>query len=213
MTTLSHRYRVAIVTLAVVAPLAVFLQYNVPAQGDLGLIRDRVPQVFGSWVMSAEREPDEKEIQILETKAILGRTYTRGRTEDVDLSIVYAPNNRRVAHPPEVCYKGSGWSVERSEVYTFPVGGKPFQVNRLLLIQGTKRLLVLYWYKAGPNYYASYIRMQWGIIWSQLTLRSSSSALLRASANSSGPDEDAAIYATLEEFVATALPEITPALP
>jgi EpsI family protein len=214
MQTLKQRYTVAVVILAVVAPLAVFFQYNVPAPADLGQLRDRVPVAFGDWTMTAEREPSQQEIEILETEAILTRTFSRGSPPDVDLSVVYAPNNRRVAHPPEVCYKGSGWSVEHSEACSFEVeGGKPFQANRLLLLRSNKRLLVLYWYKAGSDYYASYLKMQWGIVWSQLTFRSSSSALIRVSAESSGPDEDARVYAVLEEFTARALPAITPALP
>jgi EpsI family protein len=213
MQTLRQRCTVAIVAMAVVAPLAIFFQYNVPAPADLGLLRDHVPQAIGPWTMSDEREPSEKEVEILETKAILTRTYTRGTKPDVDFSIVYAPNNRRVAHPPEICYKGSGWSVENSTVVQFPVEGKPFKANRLLLLRGGKRLLVLYWYKAGADYFASYLKMQWATIWYQMTLRSSSSALIRVSAESSGPDEDAEIFATLEEFAALALPAVTPALP
>jgi EpsI family protein len=213
MQTLDSRYKVAAVILALVAPIAIFFQYNVPAAATLGELRERVPTAFGPWTMTAEHEPSEKEIQILETKAILTRTYSRGQTPDPSLSIVYAPNNRRVAHPPEICYKGSGYTIEQSQVIAFPVNGQTFRVNRLLLRKSGVRLLVLYWYKAGPAYYASYLKMQWATIWYQLTLRSSSSALIRVSAQSPGPDQDAAIYATLQDFAAAALPKITPALP
>ncbi|NQT52173.1 EpsI family protein [bacterium] len=213
MDSLKHRYRTAIWILAIVAPIAVFFQYNVPPPADLGVLRDRVPQTFGDWIMTAEHEPGPLEIEILETKAILTRSYSCGGETDVDLSIVYAANNRRVAHPPEICYKGSGWSVEGKSVSEFAVGGHPFRANRLLLRKSGRRLLVLYWYKAGPAYHASYLKMQWGTIWYQLTFRSSSSALLRASAQSAGPDDDSRVFALLEGFTALALPSISAALP
>lgn len=213
MRTLTQRYRLAIVAMALVMPFAIFFHYNVPAPADLAFLRARVPKGFGPWIMVAEREPSQKEVDILETKAILTRTYSSGDKGNVDLSIVYAPNNRRVAHPPELCYKGAGWSVEGNQVHEFPVETQPFKVNRLLLRKSGRRLLVLYWYKAGPAYYASYLKMQWGTIWYQLTLRSSSSALIRVSAESPGPDDDDGVFATLEEFASRAIPSITPALP
>ena len=213
MGTLKRRYILAIVLLAVVGPLAVFLQFNVPPAADLGLLADRVPRRIGEWRATGDHEPDPLEVRILETKAILTRDFAKPGHPSVALSLTYAPNNRRVAHPPEICYKGGGWNVEQSEVLTLKVNGQDFRVNRLLLLQGPARLLVLYWYKAGPHCYASYVRMQWGTIWGQITMRSRSSALIRVTAMSPSAESDAAVYDTLREFAALAIPPVTDAVP
>ena len=212
MSTLRTRYTVAIVAMAIVAPLALYFQYSVPPAQSLETLKDKVPAGIGPWSMIGERGPTDEERRILETDAILTRTYSRGLALQCDLSITFAKDNRRVAHPPEICYKGSGWSVEEKKVVDFPVEGRPFQANKLLLVHGTSRMVVLYWYKAGPEYSASYLRMQWNIIKTFFTRRGSSSALIRVSAMSSGPDDDKNVLATLRDFAALALPAVTSAL-
>jgi len=198
--------------MAVVAPLALLLQFDVPPPASLEDIGPKVPQRIGEWVAIDERPPSKQEVEILETEAILTRTYSRGAPPDVDLSLVFAQDNRRVAHPPEICYKGAGWTVESNQVTEFPVEERSFYANRLLLVRGGKRMLVVYWFKAGPYYCASYLRMQWNIVRLHLTRRGSSSALVRVSAMSSGPEEDEQIVATLCEFAAVAIPAMRPAL-
>ena len=214
MSTLKKRYVVAIVALAAATPLALYLQYDVPPGQSLEQLKEKIPTAIGPWVMIAERGPTDDERRILETDAILTRTYAAGAGSPCDLSIVFSKDNRRVAHPPEICYKGSGWSVEENEVIQFPVEGfaRPFEANRLLLLQGGQRLHVLYWFKAGPAYSASYLRMQWNIIKAHFTHRGSSSALIRVSATCQSPDEDAQVLRTLRGFAALAIPAVTAAM-
>jgi EpsI family protein len=206
-----HTYRkrclVAIVAMAIVGPLALFFQFDVPAPSTADVLKD-IPTQIGPWVMIDERGPSEDEKRILETDAILTRTYSQGEPPQCDLSVVFARDNRRVAHPPEICYKGAGWMVEKRDVAEFPVAGEPFRVNRLLLLRGTSRMLVLYWYKAGPVSTENYLAMQWHIIKTQITRRGSSSALCRVSAMSTAPERDEATVATLREFAALAIPEV-----
>ena len=178
---------------------------------DIGVL-EIIPRTIGPWNVVSERGPSEKEKEILETDAILTRTYSRGTPLQCELSVVFARDNRRVAHPPEICYKGSGWTVEKRSVVGFPVAGKPFRANRLLLLRGTARMLVLYWYKAGPHATENYLNMQWHIVASHFTRRGSSSALCRVSALSPGPDDDHATVATLREFAALAIPAVDQAI-
>ncbi|MFW6108438.1 MAG: exosortase C-terminal domain/associated protein EpsI [bacterium] len=210
-----HTYRrrcgVALVAMAVVAPLVLYFQFDVPAEADLDSLQD-IPTELGPWHMVDERGPTEKEREILETDAILTRTYSRGQPPQCDLSVVFARDNRRVAHPPEICYKGSGWLVEQRQVETFDVDGEPFRANRLLLLHGTSRLIVLYWYKAGEVCTDNYLKMQGHIILSHLTRRGSSSALCRVSAMSPAPDRDGAVLATLRGFARRAIPAVNAAV-
>lgn len=222
MSTLKKRYAVGIVLLSVVTPLALLFQYNVPPPAELAVLSRRIPKRIGSWYGGRDRPPSKKEIEILETEAILTRRYgcaTR-KGPDVDFSVVYSENNRRIAHPPQICYKGAGWNVEEQELIEFDglvVNGEPFRANRLLLTKGGAKggtfLHVLYWFKGGPNYYADYLRMQWGIIWTQFRLRTSSSALLRVSVQTQDKEQDELILDTLKQFTREAIPVVTEAIP
>jgi EpsI family protein len=206
MHTLQTRFLVAILALAVTTPLVLYLQYDVPAGQSFESLRDKVPATIGTWHQVAERGPTEDEKRILETDAILTRTYSRGEGPNCDLSITFARDNRRVAHPPEICYKGSGWGVEEKEVVELSIDGQPFYVNRLLLIRGNSRLHVFYWFKAGPSNSASYLAMQWNIIKLHFTHRGSGSALLRLTATSTHAEDDKPALAALREFAAVAIP-------
>jgi EpsI family protein len=212
MHTLKKRTVIAIAAMAVVAPLALFLQYSVPPTGEIGKLEDSLPRVIGDWAFLYDSKPTKKEIEILETKAILTRAFTRGGRDQVDLSITYAPENRRVAHPPELCYKGSGWSVEDKTQIDVPTPAGPFPVVRLLLIRGENRLVLLYWFKAGADYTAGYWHMQWLLIKDQFLNRKGSSALLRAGCTFTGPSNDERITEMLKGFIAEALPSITKAV-
>ncbi|MFP4058368.1 MAG: exosortase C-terminal domain/associated protein EpsI [Candidatus Brocadiia bacterium] len=214
MKRLRTRYFVAMGAMALLAPLALYLQYDVPPPASVEPLRAAIPRVIDGWTMVDERGPTEDEKRILETDAILTRTYRRsggGETARADLSVVFAKDNRRVAHPPEICYKGSGWSIESKSLVHFPVRGQPFEANRLLLVRGGHRLLVLYWYRAGPAYTANYLRMQWLIVKSHLLSRASNSALVRVSALSPAAEEDDEVTALLKDFAAVAIPEVTAA--
>ena len=211
MRTLKSRYIVAIVAMALVAPIALYFQFDVPPAASADVFK-AVPHQIGPWAMVSERGPSEDERRILETDAIMTRTYSKGETTQCDLSTVFARDNRRVAHPPEICYKGSGWAVESRSVEQFPVEGEPFRTNRLLLLRGQVRLLVLYWYKAGPTCTENYLKMQWNIIKTHFSRRGSSSALIRVSAVSPSPNDDEKTVATLREFAALAIPAINKAI-
>jgi len=212
--TLKQRYVVAIVAMAIVAPLALYLQFDVPPPSSIGPIQDAIPATLGEWhKVGEDREATEIEKKILETDAILNRSYSRGEPILCDLSVVFAQDNRRVAHPPEICYKGAGWTVESKQVVDVSVDGSPFPVNQLLLLRGEARQWVFYWYKAGPESSANYLRMQWSIIKSHFRKRGSSSALIRLSTVASSPDDDQAVLAALRQFATVAIPAVTAAVP
>jgi len=206
-----HSYKtrciVAVAVMAVAGPLALYLQFDVPAASTADVLKD-IPTEFGPWRMVDERGPSEDEKRILETDAILTRTYARGEPPQCDLSVVFPRDNRRVAHPPEICYKGSGWLVEKRDVVEFPVADQPFRANRLLLLRGEARLLVLYWYKAGDECMANYLSMQFNIIKTHIVRRGSSSALCRVSAMSPATDRDDEVESTLRAFAGLAIPEV-----
>jgi EpsI family protein len=212
VSTTRRRYLVVIVAMAILAPLALYLQYDVPPPEDIESLKEAIPKRIGMWTMIRESGPSEDEIRILETKAILTRTYSCGFLPEMELSVVFAKDNRRVAHPPEICYKGAGWNVEGKQIVEFPVGDEPFRANRRLLTHGEQRLLLLYWYNAGREYTPNYLLMQGLIIKAHLLNRRSSSALIRVSTRSPSAADDEEIAAQLCKFAAQAIPHVTAAI-
>ena len=95
------------------------------------------------------------------------------------MAVVYSPDNRRVVHPPEVCYKGAGW--ECSEKVVVQHDGIPPLVRLKLANSNSRHDIVLYCYKAGNEITSNYYRHQLNIIANQTLMRATSSALLRFS--------------------------------
>jgi EpsI family protein len=204
--------------LAIVAPVVLYTNYDVPEPASIEAVKDNIPEFLGGrdgWEMVKWVDPEPDEVRILETKAILRCMYELKKRPAplCELSLVFAQDNRRAAHPPEICYKGAGWSVQRHEVIPIPINGQPFYVNRLLLLHRNERMWVLYWFKTGSECCASYLRMQWNIIKSHLLRRGSSSALIRLSVKSRSQDEDQEVFADLLDFAKVAIPAVNAVIP
>ncbi len=154
MRTLNQRYAVACVLLAVVAPLVFYFNNRLPPKSDVGGLATAIPCRMGKWTALPVDDriggtPDEREI--LQTDAIFTRTYRCGTMPAFDLSIVYAEDNPNAVHPPELCYKGGGWTeTPPRDTIELPVGEQVYRLNRRHFLRGDgRRMWVLYWFKAG----------------------------------------------------------------
>jgi len=136
-----------------------------------------IPLVIENWY-GRELTMDERTFQILETRDAIMREYVDPSGGIVLLSVVFAQNNRKVAHPPEVCFAGGGW--ERMEKMKDESGG--MRVNRLVLQKGSQKQVVLYLYKSGDKFTHNYYAQQINIILNSMLKRNTSSALIRISA-------------------------------
>ena len=71
------------------------------------------PKTIGAW-QSEELTITEDEYAILETKNAFARRYFQDSGKEVYLFIVYSQHNRKVSHPPELCYTGSGMTLKNN---------------------------------------------------------------------------------------------------
>ena len=175
------RVRLAIVLalLAVVATVSAVALY--PTRRERSSLKAALlPMELGDWV-GREIPVDAETKAILETDDGVMRFYvdTGERRREVQFAVVFSPQNRRVAHPPEICYKGAGWETSEKKI-SRPDGLPP--LVRLIVAKGLRRDMVIYCYKAGDKLEANYYRQQINIIANQLAMRSTSSALIRLSA-------------------------------
>ena len=200
---LSVRVTIALVLLAVAAAVSALTLYPAKHQRGSELAAD-LPLMVDQWV-GREVAVEDYVKQILETDDVIQRNYVNPLDGFgiIQLAVVFSPDNRRVAHPPEVCYKAAGWEVNNKSIVE--VMGLPPMV-RLIMAYGGQRDMVLYCYKAGPEMTANYYRQQFNIALNQLLMRSTSSALIRISA--SIEVDETTTQARLSGFARQLLPEI-----
>ena len=175
------------------------------------------PKTIGNWT-SEEVEITEKEYAILETRNTFARHYSLPNGQEVNLFIVYSQNNRKVAHPPEVCYTGGGTTVvsKKSDAFSMPL---EFQDNQetvpmtsMIMDSINMQQVVMYTFKVGSNFTASYWHQQLLIAIKTLLGRPSGSALVRVSAVIVDGDA-AAVEESLKGFTKTITPFLYKYLP
>ena len=161
------------------------------------------PKTVGEWE-SKELTITEEEYAILETRNAFARKYSTEDGKHAILFVVYSQNNRKVSHPPEVCYIGSGVSVVSNEpkpIVEFPsdqfVGIEPVEsarvvANRLLLEQSVAQQVAYYWFKVGDVFTEKYWKQQLLIPLRSLLGQNASSAMIRISSTVKGGEVDKA---------------------
>ncbi len=159
-----------------------------------------IPRQIGEWT-SRELPLSDSTYEILETRDVIVREYANAEREAVYLAVIFAENNRKVAHPPEVCYAGAGYQVESKRARRL---SPELIAAELVLVKPGERELVLYWYGLGgfftPNYYSQQLR----VVLRQVLLRHTRVSLVRVSTPVSGTIEEA--DRRLKEFALLLLP-------
>ncbi len=165
---------------APVAALALWLSYSdarATVDSNLGA---RVPMSIGDW--EGETKPlSERVYQLLETRDVVFRRYSRGKGF-VWLCLVQSQDNRRGSHPPEICYQGQGYEVDRKQVGVLKAGtagAEEVEVNRLEIQKGQSRWAVLYWYQVGDWQTSSYALQQLRLVGNLLLGRDAPAIVVR----------------------------------
>lgn len=203
MRKLQIRLIIAFVILGLAATLSARLLYQ--TQMATGQNKaESLPMALGDWHGRSVAVEDYVKL-ILETDDIIQRNYYAPAYGEahVQLAVVFSPDNRRVAHPPEVCYTGAGWESQDKRII-YPEDCVP--LVRLVLDKGPARDMVLYCYKSGKDITANYYRQQINIIANQLFKRSTSSALIRFSSPIRNTADET--EAMLMDFIRQMMPEI-----
>ncbi len=170
------------------------------------------PKEINGWT-SEELEITDDEYAILETRNAFTRKYTGPEGQVVYMFTVYSQYNRKVAHPPEVCYTGSGIKVISNTVDTIPVPEQnvTIKAHKLALERRRYKQVAYYWFKVGDTFTASYWKQQLRIAFKNLIGQPEGSALIRVSATHDGDDQQA--VADIKQFTRLALPAIYKHLP
>jgi EpsI family protein len=212
MKLLKNTSNIFIITLILASLTSWYFFFRDARQNDTVDVK-HFPKIVGTW--TAEDLPiTEDEYAILETRNAFARRYTNSLDNNmVYLYIVYSQNNRKVSHPPEVCYTGSGITIDRTVRDTIQVGEKnlTIEINRLHLSKRNYEHIAFYWFKVGAHFTANYWKQQVLIVLNTITGRNASSALIRVSADVDS-DEEKAIQ-NIKSFTSLIIPDLMTHLP
>ena len=147
------------------------------------------PKTIGEWV-SQDIPLTERVYELLETKNLIMRNYINKQGEAVNCYIIYSQDNRKVAHPPEICLQGEGATVvEKTAIQVTD----SIKATKLILEKSLSRELVIYWYKAGNLNTNDYIKQQLKIVINRMLHKSSSGALIRLATEIKGDKQNKAL--------------------
>ena len=171
------------------------------------------PTTIQSW-KSEDLFISEADYAMLETRNVFVRRYTNPEGQEVYLFIVYSQNNRKVSHPPEICYTGGGVTIldQSLDSVTVPSLNLLLEINKLLLEKGATKQIAFYWFKVGNAFTTSYWKQQLLIAIKTLLGRPASSALIRVSVTVADSNEAKAVQEA-REFTDLIIPDILRYLP
>jgi len=147
------------------------------------------PKTIGEWV-SQDIPLDKRVYELLETKNLIMRNYINKQGEAVNCYIIYSQDNRKVAHPPEICLQGEGATVVEKTAIQIT---DSIKATKLILEKSLSRELVIYWYKAGNLNTNDYLKQQLKIVIDRMSRKSSSGALIRLATEIKGDNQDKAL--------------------
>lgn len=184
MITFKARYLTAVLLIAITAFAIHLLQYNSQYNNRNALEAiNKIPLRIASWI-GQDVHIDNEIYKILDTRAIVHRTYLSDNGDNVFLSIVHYADTKVDFHMPEGCLGGSGIeAIKRVKTITIPTINEKQDVDIAEIITDDNGLktLVYYFYKVGDFTGQNYIQMRMNVAISKLTKGNSSGSLIRVS--------------------------------
>jgi len=180
-----------IVILILIAGAAIGFMSYLPTRFDISS-RVKVadfPMSIGEW-QATDIPLSERDYQILETKNLIMREYKNSKGESIYLYIIYSEDNRKVAHPPEVCLTGGGLSILNKTSVQMT---DSIRATRLLTEKGDLRQIVVYWYKAANLNTDKYLKQQLKLVFDRTLGKRTACAMIRVSTDIGESGEVAAM--------------------
>ncbi len=202
-----------IVTIAlIVALVTIKLSYVNEKEGINRIEVKKIPLVLGQWAGS-DIPVTERTYENLETRNVLLREYinqslVNNNQTPVYLCIVFSEDNKKVSHPPEVCYEGGGRTNLSKAVESVQIRGGNLNITKLIIQNGSDKELVLYWYMVGNLYTCNYYKQQLNIVLNQISGKNNKGALIRFSTPIIENDETEALN-YLKKFIEETNPIIS----
>ncbi len=180
-----------------------------------------LPTVVGDWQGGPTERFDQQILTVLGVDDYLNRIYRDPALGSVGFYIGYYQSQREGSklHSPLVCLPGAGWAVSEQRLLAIPVSGpsgrRAIQVNRMVIVKGLEKQVVLYWYQSQGRVVAN---EYWGKIYSMIdaaTRHRTDTAIVRVISQVDGtsPGAEAAAERAAVSFTQAVFPLLGKYLP
>jgi EpsI family protein len=168
------------------------------------------PKELGVW--KGEDVPlDEKTYEILETRNVLSRMYENPEGRKMHLLLVGSRKDRRVAHPPEVCYLSSNYIILDEKEKSYSIQNQDIAVKSFLARNERRpdqQELVVYLYKVGDRFTTSYYSQQFQFAVDRLSQRESEVLLIRLALLGASSEQLETTEASFQDFLSLLLEKV-----
>lgn len=215
MANLKFRYLIVTLLLTVTASAIYALQYDSSRDDEAGFADLlTIPMQVGKW-RGQDFPLDEIVYAILETKAIIHRSYTADNGNNVFLSVVHYHDTKVDFHAPEACIGGRGLKTKKTTktLTLFPGDQKmTLEIAEMVTTRSDgDQTLTYYFFKAGHFIGSNYIKMRLSIAANKLTRNDTKGSLIRISTTLT-PGNEAAAESSLTDFIEDLFPHVQQAL-
>lgn len=177
-------FAIALIGLAVLTLFRIPMPFVFHIDEEIDPFFLEFPMQIGRWT-GEPTDVDQKTYEILETRNILSRTYKDPAGNAIHLLLVSSNKDRRVAHPPEVCYLGSNYIIVNEKESKFDFRNNSIPVKEFIAKSETRPDVeqhVLYVYKIGDRYTTNYYSQQLKFALDHISHSESKIFLIRLSA-------------------------------
>lgn len=206
------------------------LVFSVPATWALTakteLIPQRVPfaefpQQVGPWQgRRSSMESVYLDVLKLDDYIVSDFVDTEGSqgTQSINFYSAWYDSQRagQSAHSPRTCLPGGGWIMSSLDQIAFndvQISGKPLQVNRSVIVNGSHKQLVYYWFQQRGRSITSEYMVKWYLFWDSLTRQRTDGALVRVIIPVSEGQSVEQAEQVLQRFIRTLVPTLEPYIP
>ncbi len=214
MANLKFRYLIAILLLIVTVFVINSLQYDFSQDDETGLaILQAIPMQIGRW-KGKDVSLDETVYEILETRAIIHRSFTAKNGDNVFLSVVHYHDTQVDFHAPEACLGGRGGKTNKiTKTITLFSGTqqRTIDIAQIIATRPTGQNLIYYFFKSGQYIGSNYIKMRLSIAANKLARNDTRASLIRISTTLI-PGNEVVAESMLIDFLENLFPHIKQSL-
>lgn len=211
MANLKFRYLIVILLLTVTAIVVNGLQYESSRDDESGLADlQAIPMQIGDWWQGQDYPLEELVYEILETRAIIHRSFTGKDGSNVFLSVVHYSDTKVDFHAPEACIGGRGLKTEKTtKTIAFLSDDQKItlDVAEMVTTRESGKTLTYYFYKSGEFVGSDYMKMRLSIAANKLFMNDARGSLIRISTTIT-PGNEAEAESILTGFLLDFFPHV-----
>jgi len=159
--------RIILLCLVLLAASAFIAHASKPERMPIRESLSDMPMRIADWRGQQAADINSRVMEVLGVDDYINRMYYSPELFPASLYIGYYQSQSAgdTIHSPLNCLPGAGWNPVKNSHISIPVGDLAIVINRIVIVKGTDKQLVLYWYQSHGRVVAS---EYWGKIYTVL---------------------------------------------